>query len=251
MLFEGQIRRGKAVPAPKPDRRGAARRAARRRGLEHISAACALPAGRLAHVHTLGKAALYARRVVRCVLLCTARAAVSRPPHRKARLDGAAESARLSSHGKLCVSLFHERAHPADASDAGISPATDGRFRLVLQPEERLYGKVPRKGIPRCHWDNRRLRLACELRAALLSGRQHEDALFAAGAFLCAKRYSLVHPRYPADAVRAGMALRPSPHAAETGKPEESAVRSSYRAASLSGLCALGRVAGRISARRR
>lgn len=71
--------------------------------------ACALPAGRLAHVRALGKAALYARRVVRCVLPCAARAAVSRPPHGKTRLDRAAESARLSSHGKLCVSLFHER----------------------------------------------------------------------------------------------------------------------------------------------
>ena len=34
-------------------------------------------------------------------------------------------------------------------------------------------------------------------------------------------------------------------------KPEEGAVRSSYCTASLSGLCALGRMAGRISARRR
>ena len=169
VLPERKIRRGKAVPAPKPARRGAARRAARRRGLEHVPAACALPAGRLAHVRALGKAALYARRMVCCVLLCAARAAVSRPPHGKARLDGAAESARLSSHGKLCVSLFHKRQDPADAFDAGLSPAADGRFRLVLQPEERLYGKVPHKGLPCRHWGNRRLRLARELRAAVLS----------------------------------------------------------------------------------
>ena len=82
----------------------------------------------------------------------------------------------------------------------------------VLQPEERLYGKVPRKGLPCCHWDNRRLCLACELRAAVFSGRQHKDAFLSAGTLLRFERYSLVYPRYLAAAVRAGMALRPSPH---------------------------------------
>ena len=40
-FLKGKYAEGKAVPAPKPDRRGAARRAARRRGLEHFCRMCA------------------------------------------------------------------------------------------------------------------------------------------------------------------------------------------------------------------
>ena len=75
----------------KPDRRGAARRAARRRGLELPFLPHVPSAGRLAHMYALGKAALYARRVVRCVLhfARSSRCCFS-PAHGKTRLDGAA-----------------------------------------------------------------------------------------------------------------------------------------------------------------
>ncbi len=106
MLFEGQIRRGKAVPAPKPDCRGAARRAARRRGLEHVPAACALPAGRLAHVRALGKAALYARRVVRCVLLLrSSRCCFSPAPWKNAAGQSGRKCSPFFSWETLCFSF--------------------------------------------------------------------------------------------------------------------------------------------------
>lgn len=58
MLFEGQIRRGKAVSSPKPDRCGAARRAARRRGLDTFLPAVRFPLEG-SHMYALWEKLLY------------------------------------------------------------------------------------------------------------------------------------------------------------------------------------------------
>ena len=136
---------------------GAARRAARRRGLEHVPAACALPRWKGSHVRTPGKKLLYTLGAW-CAVFFTAQIALlflARPMKSAAGRERQKVSPFLLM--KLCVSLFtSERIQPTHSTQGFLLSLTLSFPVWCFNRKSGCMEKYRTKGSRCRHWDNRR-----------------------------------------------------------------------------------------------